>query len=161
MARPRGLALADGIAPASWPNFNALVDQPLAQPQVAVKGAVRTPEPDVDPTTPAVEGIVTATCVDMLDRKRQVILYGPPGTGKTYWAAAHAARGPDRAPHLFAMTVALSDRRARHGVRARRRRPVHATCTFHPTYSYEDFIEGYRPEGRGLQARATASSRGW
>lgn len=54
----------------------------------------------------------------ILDRKRQVILYGPPGTGKTYWAK-RAAKG-------------LAD--------------SYKIVSFHPSYGYEDFIEGYRPE---------------
>ena len=29
--------------------------------------------------------------------------------------------------------------------------PYIATCTFHPMYSYEDFIEGYRPDGEGFK----------
>jgi MoxR-like ATPase len=56
----------------------------------------------------------------LLDHKRQVVFYGPPGTGKTFVARALAeylARGGG--------TVQL--------------------VQFHPSYSYEDFVEGYRP----------------
>ncbi|MDE0065466.1 MAG: AAA family ATPase [Acidimicrobiaceae bacterium] len=57
----------------------------------------------------------------LLKDKRQVILYGPPGTGKTYLARKFAeALIPD------------ADRRA--------------IVQFHPSSSYEDFFEGYRPE---------------
>ncbi len=58
--------------------------------------------------------------VDVLERKRQLIFYGPPGTGKTFIAK-------QLAEHL------TSDARAVQLVQ------------FHPSYSYEDFIEGYRP----------------
>ena len=55
-----------------------------------------------------------------LERKRQVIFQGPPGTGKTHVAqelARWLAGGKER--------VTL--------------------VQFHPSYTYEDFVEGYRP----------------
>jgi 5-methylcytosine-specific restriction enzyme B len=64
------------------------------------------------------------TVIELLEDKRQVIFYGPPGTGKTY-----VARALSRflAPDVNQRT----------------------TVQFHPSYSYEDFIEGYRPLGGG------------
>lgn len=57
---------------------------------------------------------------DLLLDKGQVIFYGPPGTGKTYIADRFAAAiQPD------------PDRRM--------------VVQFHPSMSYEDFFEGYRP----------------
>lgn len=63
----------------------------------------------------------------LLSDKRQIIFQGPPGTGKTYVAKKLAeclAGSPDR--------VRL--------------------VQFHPSYAYEDFVQGYRPtldeEGR-------------
>jgi 5-methylcytosine-specific restriction protein B len=61
---------------------------------------------------------------DLLDHRRQVIFYGPPGTGKTYVARE--------------LAWALSGDKAR--VRL---------VQFHPSYAYEDFIEGYRPKAGG------------
>lgn len=60
-----------------------------------------------------------AEFIDLMNDKPQVILYGPPGTGKTFLAqaVAEALAGPER--------VTL--------------------VQFHPSYSYEDFFEGYRP----------------
>ena len=58
--------------------------------------------------------------VDLLRDKKQVIFQGPPGTGKTYLARKLAeclAGSPDR--------VRL--------------------VQFHPSYSYEDFVQGFRP----------------
>ena len=60
----------------------------------------------------------------LLDDKRQVIFQGPPGTGKTYVArrlAEQLAGSPDR--------VWL--------------------VQFHPSYSYEDFVQGFRPTLQG------------
>ena len=56
----------------------------------------------------------------LLDDKKQVIFQGPPGTGKTYVAqklARHLAGSEER--------VTL--------------------VQFHPSYAYEDFVQGYRP----------------
>ena len=60
------------------------------------------------------------TIARLLDDKRQVIFQGPPGTGKTY-AARELAR-----------FLAESDERV-------------TLVQFHPSYAYEDFVQGYRP----------------
>jgi hypothetical protein len=57
---------------------------------------------------------------DLLEAKGQVVFYGPPGTGKTYVARE------------LAWTLA--------GDRSRVE-----LVQFHPSYAYEDFVEGYRP----------------
>ncbi|MFI7251301.1 AAA family ATPase [Micromonospora chalcea] len=57
---------------------------------------------------------------DLLAERRQVILYGPPGTGKTYLAQNFATRLTE--PHAVKL------------------------IQFHPSYTYEDFFEGFRPE---------------
>lgn len=61
------------------------------------------------------------TAVELLKRKRQLIFYGPPGTGKTYVA------------RLLARFLARGDSQRTEIVQ------------FHPSYSYEDFVQGYRP----------------
>ena len=58
--------------------------------------------------------------IDDLQEKRQVIFYGPPGTGKTYVAKRIAEQ-------------------CKHNGGA------FEIVQFHPSYSYEDFVQGYRP----------------
>ncbi|MGE0219267.1 AAA family ATPase [Mycolicibacterium sp.] len=60
-------------------------------------------------------------CVELLRDRRQLIFYGPPGTGKTYIAQKLARHVTDEANIKFVQ--------------------------FHPAYSYEDFFEGFRPQG--------------
>ena len=64
------------------------------------------------------------------------ILYGPPGTGKTWRAARDAVR-------LLAPAVKAADVPAKHRSLVEAGRII--WVTFHPSYSYEDFVEGFRP----------------
>ena len=56
----------------------------------------------------------------LLEDKKQVIFQGPPGTGKTYVA------------QKLAEHLAGSDKRV-------------TLVQFHPSYAYEDFVQGFRP----------------
>ena len=61
---------------------------------------------------------------ELLKDRPQAIFYGPPGTGKT-WAALQLAE-----------VLAGDDSRTK-------------LVQFHPSYAYEDFIEGWRPNEEG------------
>ncbi len=100
----------------------------------------------IEPVYPTIE---TA-----LRRRGQVILYGPPGTGKTYvarraavWllqggsADLDAARVIDDAAELARLEQSLTNSHRPSDAPIGRLTRV----TFHPSYSYEDFVEGFRP----------------
>ena len=69
---------------------------------------------------------------DLLLENKQIILYGPPGTGKT-----HVAR------HLGRRLTGLANPPP----------PRLTVIQFHAAYSYEEFIEGIRPESRERNGR--------
>ncbi|MBD2075479.1 AAA family ATPase [Phormidium sp. FACHB-592] len=60
--------------------------------------------------------------VEAIERKGQAVLYGPPGTGKTFLARCFAK-------HLISEGDGFVE-----------------LVQFHPAYTYEDFIEGIRPQ---------------
>lgn len=92
--------------------------------------AERDEEPEIELAIDPLDELAETLLVDrgfvddvvaLLEDKKQVVFYGPPGTGKTYFARKLAeAIVPDA-----------------------ERRPI---VQFHPSTSYEDFFEGYRPE---------------
>ncbi|WP_162910807.1 AAA family ATPase [Hymenobacter oligotrophus] len=61
-----------------------------------------------------------------LGRKKNLILQGPPGTGKTFLARRLA----------WLLLGATDEARIE-------------LVQFHPSYSYEDFVQGFRPDGQG------------
>ena len=91
---------------------------------------VDPPVPASDPWSPADvevlakellwEGSGLLKIIDGLKDKRQAIFQGPPGTGKTYVAKRIAEWCRDRGGDF-------------------------EIVQFHPSYSYEDFVEGFRP----------------
>ncbi|MGC4805738.1 AAA family ATPase [Micromonospora sp. DT233] len=94
-----------------------VLEQPVLEPAPEARLA--------DVTTQHADEVLTdiewlADLRDLLAERRQLILYGPPGTGKTYLAQKLAARLTE--PHAVKL------------------------IQFHPSYTYEDFFEGFRPE---------------
>jgi len=66
----------------------------------------------------------------LLTRKKNIILQGPPGTGKTFFAKR--------------LAYCLMGEKDQSRVQ---------TIQFHQSYSYEDFIQGYRPTDSGLKLK--------
>src|SRR5436190_16476525 len=108
------------------------------------------PGPTVLPPPPVADPKL-ATMGALLDDRRQLILYGPPGTGKTYTARrlilhwllsadghspAEVLADPQKSGDEWNRLLTLKS-----GAAAAQLTMV----TFHPSYSYEDFVEGYRP----------------
>jgi 5-methylcytosine-specific restriction enzyme B len=93
-----------------------------------------------------------------LQRRGQVVLYGPPGTGKTYAARRFAVwwllsrAGAPEASWILGDRAALAEHEHVLSTPRTGGVPQLSMITFHPSYSYEDFVEGYKPRptsGRG------------
>jgi len=112
----------------SWPRVLAALSDAVAGLDAALEPAVVTAERPL--TLRAVSANLASELlmpqswlqrtVDLLTERRQMVLYGPPGTGKTFLARRLAR-------YVCAQPEDLR------------------VIQFHPSYSYEDFVEGYRP----------------
>jgi 5-methylcytosine-specific restriction protein B len=94
----------------------------------------RAPLPPLDPFAARIDSI--------LRRKGQVVLYGPPGTGKTYRAIGVARQLAARQAFRKSFSALTETECAAIIGDA----GLVRLCSFHPSYGYEDFIEGLRPK---------------
>lgn len=128
---------------------------PAAAPLDEAADAVVTPAAgagdEIAPDATMLTGLAAA-----LERKGQLILYGPPGTGKTYAARRFAvwwlARSDDVGGDASVLTdnaAFLAAERDLAAVPPGKGAAQLTTLTFHPAYSYEDFIEGFKPASGG------------
>ncbi|MPZ80003.1 MAG: AAA domain-containing protein [Actinophytocola sp.] len=125
--------------PAKLHNQSDVVD--LTENLAAIETLLRELDVEVDTPTPAPQKALTFAPIgaelanelmidpawlqrqaDLLWHRRQLILYGPPGTGKTFLARKIAQ-------HLAEPSAVK-------------------LVQFHPSYTYEDFFEGFRPVQR-------------
>lgn len=139
---------------AGWRSTFAKV-KPMLMHRIEANRAGVGGAPAEDPApAPQVQRIL-----DVLDAKGQAVLYGPPGTGKTRAALSTAltcAGRPEAADY-----AGEDRRRAVAGLfdGAAAGKAEVRMVTFHPSYGYEDFVEGYKPapaaDGSGLNLRLT------
>lgn len=112
-------------------------DPSVETPAITARRELELPEPGEELATDLLVHSVDwlREIRDLLWDDRQLVLYGPPGTGKTFLAlklAEFLGGGPEQVKLV----------------------------QFHPSYSYEDFFEGFRPqedpETREVAFRLTA-----
>ena len=110
---------------AQWDDKSNPTPPPPPPGPAVTRRPVDVTEPEFDLGTLAAEVYLPADFLEeistLLAEKRQAIFQGPPGTGKTYVAQALAR-------HLAGDDVSRV-----------------ALVQFHPSYAYEDFVQGYRP----------------
>jgi 5-methylcytosine-specific restriction enzyme B len=96
-------------------------EDPTVEAAIFLRREVELPDPDQDLADELlVERDWLQEVRDLLSDDRQLVFYGPPGTGKTFLAqeiAEYLGGGPEQVKLI----------------------------QFHPSYSYEDFFEGFRP----------------
>jgi 5-methylcytosine-specific restriction endonuclease McrBC GTP-binding regulatory subunit McrB len=81
----------------------------------------------------------------LLESKKQIILYGPPGTGKTWLAKKFVEEFFERNPPHKKTATVTEDIIIPEPEDETRSKLVQYV-TFHQSYSYEEFVEGIRPE---------------
>ena len=84
---------------------------------------------------------------------KNTILYGPPGTGKTYNTIAYAVAiidGKEIFQDKKTGAITVKDYADRESLQKRfnelKETNLIEFCTFHQSYSYEEFIEGIKPK---------------
>jgi len=133
---PRGVSTFWKVPQHDLPEF----EESILQPYFSINLENIMDLDVISSDTPITSLATTTVDVGPLNR----ILYGPPGTGKTYRSIAEAVALIERAS-----TSALIAPDAYKNTKARfdhyRATGQIEFVTFHPSYAYQDFVEGIRP----------------
>jgi 5-methylcytosine-specific restriction enzyme B len=119
-------AVAENDPPEEWTNQDKRAFRAWRGDGAAAPPSIEVSEPAPAPTLQQLADELflpadfLADVLALLRERKQVVIYGPPGTGKTYVAR-----------RLIEYLASDESRREK--------------VQFHPSYSYEDFVEGYRP----------------
>lgn len=130
------LLTQDGLAPQDMIDVQSFVWSALYSPTAEEKSVEEVEEANADKKPGNQLGNV------MIPYPLNQILYGPPGTGKTYITAARAVQicdgnyPEDRKLLMARYRELVADNRI-------------SFVSFHQSFSYEEFIEGIRPELAG------------
>jgi len=93
-------------------------------------------------------GTISTTTImntgDQIQLAKNIILYGPPGTGKTYNSINHAVSVLESKPIQVLASESRAEVKRRFDQYKEAGRVVFTT--FHQSMSYEDFIEGIKPQ---------------
>ena len=139
--------VANGYGP--WPNFAEVIAAPKPEPVALTAAAPSAGGSDASTPLDPPDAVI-GVLMDVLRRKYQMILYGPPGTGKT-WYGTRVALEIIARDNFHCLPSQLTEKQQVEIHEGDK--PLMAMCTFHPAYSYEDFIEGYRPDADGFQRK--------
>ncbi|MFI8764853.1 AAA family ATPase [Streptomyces sp. NPDC053792] len=85
---------------------------------------------------------------DALERRGQTVLFGPPGTGKTFHALRYAVRRLGELSEDLPGVDPLAEPGSKEfgaTLESLSESGRLTVVTFHPSYGYEDFVEGLRP----------------
>lgn len=117
---------------------NLLEIEKLIGDSVNFKAAIKTPK-----VLESLIGII-GKVEGILNRKKQVIIYGPPGTGKTFWAERACLELASRKAFKKSFDE-INDIEKTELFGNSDYKGLVRSCCFHPSYGYEDFIEGIKP----------------
>ena len=85
----------------------------------------------------------------LTNNPKNLILYGPPGTGKTYNVANKALEIIDYEKYKDIIENPNKREEVAREFNKLKEDGIIGFCTFHQSYSYEDFVEGLRSDGKG------------